>query len=58
MISKCKLERKKGGICFEDLLYHKFCCGPLPNEWQMDDEYYLTACVIILHLAWKPKVRS
>lgn len=47
MISKFMLERKEGGIYFEDLLYHKFCSGPLPNEWQLDDEYYLTACVII-----------
>lgn len=24
----------------------------------MDNEYYLTACVIILHSAWKTEVRS
>lgn len=58
MVSKSRLVRKKAEMYFEDLLYHMFCSGHLPNEWQMDDEYYLNACVIILHFAWKSKVCS
>lgn len=56
MISKFKLERRKGRIYFEDVLCGKLCHGPLPNEWQMHDECYLIVCTIILWSAWKPEV--
>lgn len=51
MVSKSRLKKKKAEMYFTDLLYHKFCSGHLPNEWQIDDVYYLTTCVIILHFA-------